>query len=84
MIGEDGLPTQINAKKYWGNCTVYVSKTGTKYHRKSCKYAYAPINIYTIKDEEPCKICTPPALPNKDWYIEYKKIEEIKKKYGIN
>ena len=45
--------------------TVYITKTGTKYHRDGCKYlikSKIPISLKDAKAQgyEPCKVCNPP------------------------
>jgi hypothetical protein len=49
-----------------GSYTVYVTKTGTKYHRGSCSSlskSKIPMTLAEAKAEgyEPCKICKPPS-----------------------
>lgn len=45
---------------------VYVTKTGTKYHRAGCKYLKSSSIEVELKDiadrYEPCKVCKPPVL----------------------
>jgi len=48
--------------------TVFVTKTGKKYHRKGCRYLrYSRISISlrkaVLEGYEPCKVCQPPLLP---------------------
>ena len=49
--------------------TVYITKTGKKYHRVDCKYlsksSYS-INLSDAKAKgyEPCKVCKPPTTVN--------------------
>lgn len=45
--------------------TVYITKTGHKYHRESCQYLRQSKIKTTLekakaKGLEPCKVCTPP------------------------
>lgn len=87
MIGEDGLPREINAEEYWGEkYTFYQLNYYNKYHNKQCRHASicSPINAYKLKKQksEPCWHCKP-KLPDLDWVDEYRKIQEIKKKYDI-
>lgn len=48
------------------NVTVHVTKSGTKYHRKSCTYLSSDIEIKLIdaieKGYTPCSRCDPPTL----------------------
>ena len=47
--------------------TVYVTKTGAKYHRENCRYLSKSKIPMSLKDAakkyEPCKVCKPPTLP---------------------
>ena len=49
--------------------TVYVTRTGAKYHRDGCRYLSRSGIPMTLKEAakrfEPCKICRPPVLPAK-------------------
>jgi len=50
--------------------TVFVTKTGKKYHRKDCRYlrySRIPISLTEAVSEgyEPCKVCEPPLLPKR-------------------
>jgi len=50
--------------------TVFVTKTGKKYHRKGCRYlrySRIPISLREAVSEgyEPCKVCEPPLLPRR-------------------
>jgi hypothetical protein len=44
--------------------TVYVTKTGTKYHREGCRSLRSSAIAITLEDAkksyEPCGICSPP------------------------
>jgi len=46
--------------------TVYVTKTGTKYHREGCRYvsrSKIPMSLKSAaKRYAPCKVCRPPLL----------------------
>jgi endonuclease YncB( thermonuclease family) len=49
-----------------GNETVYVSKSGIKYHNKSCRSAKKDATAIKLKEARakgylPCKVCKPPA-----------------------
>ena len=49
-----------------GNVDVYVTKTGTKYHRADCRSLRQSKIAMKLKDAakkySPCKICKPPIL----------------------
>jgi len=44
--------------------TVYITRTGKKYHRDGCRYLHSriPISLKEAKARgyEPCKVCNPP------------------------
>lgn len=86
-IGEDNLPREKGSQKYWGDkYTFFVSLSGNKYHKSSCRYAsFAnPINAYKLSEyRSPCSFCNP-RIPDMEWVDEYLKIKRIKEKYGIN
>lgn len=46
--------------------TVYVTKTGGKYHRENCRYLSKSKIPMSLKDAakkyEPCKVCKPPTV----------------------
>jgi hypothetical protein len=46
--------------------TVYVTRTGTKYHRDGCRYLSRSRIPMSLKDAaarfEPCKVCRPPVI----------------------
>lgn len=46
--------------------TVYVTKTGAKYHRDGCRYLSRSKIAMSLKEAvkrfEPCKVCRPPVL----------------------
>jgi hypothetical protein len=48
------------------NVTVYVTRTGTKYHRDGCRYlskSKIPMSLKeAAKRYEPCKVCRPPVM----------------------
>lgn len=50
-----------------GDLTVYVTKEGKEYHRQDCaalKEGKTPMKLSEAHENyEPCKICTPPAMP---------------------
>ena len=47
--------------------TVYVTRTGAKYHRENCRYLSKSKIPMSLKDAakkyEPCKVCKAPTLP---------------------
>ena len=78
---EETFPYNKNAI---GCYTVYVSKSGSAYHRVACN-ARATIRKHIVEiggDLHPCRRCKP-TPPDVQWYKEYLKIIEIKKKYDI-
>jgi micrococcal nuclease len=63
------IPTQINkdskeTKDDTIETTVYVTKSGTKYHRAGCKYlakSMIPMSLKEAKTKyQPCSVCNPP------------------------
>lgn len=55
--------TQVNSDKQ--NITVYITKTGKKYHRAGCRYlsrSQIPISLKEAEAEgyQPCSVCNPP------------------------
>lgn len=46
--------------------TLYVTRTGAKYHRDGCRYlsrSKIPMSLKeAVKRFEPCKVCRPPVL----------------------
>ncbi len=55
-------PAQAN-----GDVTVYVTKTGKKYHAASCRYIRKGATPMKLKDAvkegySPCSVCKPPTL----------------------
>ena len=56
-----GLPEE----KGDGTVTVFVTNTGTKYHREGCRYLDKSMTPIPLKDAigkyEPCKVCNPPT-----------------------
>lgn len=55
----------LNAEPPSLSTTVYITKTGSKYHVKSCSYlskSCIPITLDAAKQQyEPCSKCCPPA-----------------------
>ena len=49
-----------------GEITVYATRTGTKYHRKGCRYlarSMIPISLRdAVQRYGPCSVCSPPTL----------------------
>ena len=47
-----------------GDITVYVTRTGKRYHRRSCRYGYTPMKLKDAVGAgyTPCRICNPPTL----------------------
>ena len=85
IIGDDNLPCEKDAKEYWGeNLTIFITKNGNKYHRSTCRYGEYPYNIYRLSSYySPCAKCKPANIPDKTWYKEYLRIQQIKEHYGI-
>lgn len=81
-----GLPATSGRGKY-GLYTVYVTPKGKCYHqRELCLKSpnlkqthFIFINGYL----RPCSRCVKKVLPDLNWYYEYKRIYDIKKKYLI-
>ena len=67
--------------------TVKIAKSnGTAYHNLWCKYGSWEMNyVYaaTKSHLKPCRYCHPTS-DDISWYIRYKAIKEIKKKYNID
>lgn len=88
MLLVDGLPATNHHHKY-GLYSVYITPKGTRYHRrKKCAGSEKSqiTNLYLVyKQMYPCKMCCQRYNPNIDfeWYEEYLRIKEIKKKYNI-
>lgn len=86
VIGGDGLPAQINAKKHWGTkFTVYFNPKTHVYHRGSCRhvspYSCVPEHIfYAHRNGIPCSICRP-DIPDEQWFLDYKKLQKLQNKY---
>jgi hypothetical protein len=46
---------------------VYVTRTGTKYHREGCRFlarSQIPIALKNVGSRTPCSVCNPPRLRN--------------------
>lgn len=75
----DGLPYDNNDRKY-GSFTVYLSKNGSKYHKKQgCSSARISSHLFNAIERryEPCSRCCVGNSNIPDWYFKYK---ELKKK----
>jgi micrococcal nuclease len=60
-------PAKAKAAPKGEDITVYVTKTGTKYHRKGCQHLRKSSRAITLKEAlakgyEPCSRCKPPTL----------------------
>ena len=97
LVRHDGLPACKKGDEKWGNeYTVYVTTSGSSYHKKDCRIiqgkVFFPVNSYEAlhgskyggrnRHYHPCSKCNP-ILPDMAWYERYKKIESIKKRYEI-
>lgn len=87
-IGEDGLPKQTNTKGWGSKFTFYAS--GSKdspdrsFHKKrGCSSATFKLHACQIGSRKPCRRCCP-QHPDLQWFQEYRRIQEIKKKYSID
>lgn len=63
MFGLGFMPTEM-AK---GSTTVYVTRTGSKYHRGGCQYLRRSKIKMTLREAvdagyDPCSVCDPPTL----------------------
>ena len=70
----------------YGRYTVYISKTGNRYHRNpQCTTTrLVAMNYIDVKyDHKPCQKCVRELFPNLRWYDEYARIKKIKLKYHI-
>lgn len=61
-IAQAPAPMQVEEPK---SQTVYVTRTGKKYHREGCRYLAQSKIPMTLKDAkakgyQPCKVCRPP------------------------
>jgi hypothetical protein len=60
-LGPPALQNQSDSKTQ----TVYVTRTGKRYHRDGCRYLSSSRIAMSLKDAEaqgytPCKVCRPP------------------------
>ncbi len=65
--------------------TVYITKTGSKYHSDGCRYlsrSCIPISLSEAKSEgyDPCSVCDPPIYVYKRHVTHNKKRNEIYKR----
>lgn len=54
--------------------SVWVSSDNSDvYHKRQCSYFLYPVNPYDtrIRYFKPCKLCSPPPLPDDTWYKEF-------------
>jgi endonuclease YncB( thermonuclease family) len=62
---QSGLKAQTDSQSE----TVYVTKSGTKYHREGCRYlsnSAIPISLQNaVERYQPCSVCKPPVLPER-------------------
>lgn len=80
-IGDDNLPT--SSTEPWGRYTVYISRSGQKYHcKKGCSGANVKINYSQISQlRERCARCHPISY-DLSWYKEYLRLCALEEKYG--
>lgn len=70
---QDNLPKDNNNRIY-GSYTVYISRSGTKYHRKcGCSSANIPYHLFRVQSKgyAPCARCCPPNGDLPQWYRDY-------------
>ena len=62
----DLLANQVTAQPDPKTITVYVTRTGQKYHRDGCRYlsrSKIPMSLKAAAARyEPCRVCKPPVL----------------------
>lgn len=80
----DEIPVTSNKGTY-GLYTVYITKTGTKYHQsKDCvNTKMIKTHILNVRGFQPCAKCAKQEIPDLNWYFEYRRISKIKKKYEL-
>lgn len=65
--------------------TVYISKDGLIYHRRSCRYR-GSVSGQLWEDKastsRPCKICCPPSYDFK-WYKDYRQTTKLMERYSV-
>lgn len=87
FVDQDGVPRNKAYPNDKADClVVYVTRNGTKYHSKTCKYAWNANETLLSEAQnaglQKCKLCNPYGSPP-EWLIKYRKIEHIRKKYKI-
>lgn len=82
----NGLPVDNKPGEY-GSFTVYLSRSGKKYHKKEgCHGAFDPRHIFRIYRYEPCSSCCNGITKRNgdpDWLKEYKRIIDDCKRLNI-
>jgi hypothetical protein len=66
VVGSPRTPVANSRKIDPATITVYVTKTGQKYHRDGCRYLRQSRIPMSLKDAArrfgPCSVCKPPVL----------------------
>ena len=73
VIGEDGLPREIDSKYAWGNrYTFYISQKGEVFHSNPwcSKGTLIAVHAIYLGRRRPCKKCRP-VKPDLSWFIPY-------------
>ncbi|MBI2839431.1 MAG: hypothetical protein HYX75_14040 [Acidobacteria bacterium] len=65
LVGAPSAPESTIAANELATCDVYITKSGTKYHRASCRYLNSSKKRVTLEwakshHYKPCAICKPP------------------------
>ena len=78
------IPVTDDAGEY-GAYTVYITQKGKCFHQKqNCVPNTESKHIFQVyKTHTACKRCVKKAFPQYKWYVKYRKIVDIKKKYDI-
>lgn len=82
---QDNLPKDNNNRIY-GSYTVYISRSGTKYHRKcGCSSANIPYHLFRVQSKgyAPCARCCPPNGDLPQWYRDYIAMLEKAKRLDV-
>lgn len=82
---KDNLPKDNNDRIY-GSYTVYISQSGTKYHRKcGCSSANIPYHFFRVQSKgyAPCARCCPPNGDLPQWYRDYIAMLEKAKRLDV-
>jgi hypothetical protein len=61
LWGADPAPSKPSVDE-----VVYITKTGTKYHRAGCRAlskSATAIRLAEVGTRQPCAVCDPPVLP---------------------